>query len=54
MEDFLRDKYPEIYAGDGIKWNFSKFLIDRDGHVNGRFESTTEPFEIDSVIESLL
>ncbi|AET58106.1 glutathione peroxidase [Paenibacillus terrae HPL-003] len=54
MEDFLRDKYPEIYAGDGIKWNFSKFLIDRDGHVNGRFESTTEPFEIDSIIESLL
>lgn len=25
----MREKYPEIYTGDGIKWNFSKFLIDR-------------------------
>ncbi|MEK5322353.1 MULTISPECIES: glutathione peroxidase [Paenibacillus] len=54
MEDFLRDKYPDIYAGDGIKWNFSKFLVDRDGHVQGRFEVTTEPWAIDPVIESLL
>ncbi|GED17507.1 glutathione peroxidase [Aneurinibacillus migulanus] len=54
MEDFLRGKYPEIYAGDGVKWNFSKFLIDRDGHVKERFESTTEPFDIDPAIESLL
>ncbi|MDY8022271.1 glutathione peroxidase [Paenibacillus polymyxa] len=54
MEDFLRDKYPEIYDGDGIKWNFSKFLVDRDGQVKGRFEVTTEPCAIDPVIESLL
>ncbi|ADM72540.1 Hydroperoxy fatty acid reductase gpx1 [Paenibacillus polymyxa E681] len=54
MEDFLRDRYPEIYAGDGIKWNFSKFLVDRDGQVKGRFEVTTEPSAIDPVIESLL
>ncbi|WP_336076576.1 glutathione peroxidase [Paenibacillus sp. 203] len=54
MEDFLRDKYPEIYDGDGIKWNFSKFLVDRDGQVKGRFEVTTESCTIDPVIESLL
>lgn len=54
MEAFLQEKYPEIYAGDGIKWNFSKFLIDRDGYVKGRFESTKEPFDIDSAIQSLL
>ncbi|MDQ0492423.1 glutathione peroxidase-family protein [Paenibacillus brasilensis] len=54
MDSFLRDKHPEIYADDGIKWNFSKFLIDRDGHVRGRFEVTTELSAIEAVIQSLL
>ncbi|WP_337101294.1 glutathione peroxidase [Paenibacillus sp. YIM B09110] len=54
MQDFLQEKYPEIYAGNGVKWNFSKFLIDRDGHVYARYETTTEPFELQSVIQSLL
>ncbi|MBP1967706.1 glutathione peroxidase [Paenibacillus aceris] len=54
MESFLKNKYPEIYTGNGVKWNFSKFLIGRDGFVKGRFESTTLPSDIDSAIESLL
>ncbi|AHM68610.1 glutathione peroxidase [Paenibacillus polymyxa] len=54
MDDFLQDKYPEIYVGDGIKWNFSKFLIDRGGYVKARFEVTTATCAIDPVIESLL
>ncbi|KIL42262.1 glutathione peroxidase [Gordoniibacillus kamchatkensis] len=54
MQNFLQEKYPNIYAGDGIKWNFTKFLIDRNGHVYGRYETTTEPFEIEPVIKSLL
>ncbi|MDQ0193550.1 glutathione peroxidase [Paenibacillus wynnii] len=54
MQDFLQEKYPDIYAGDGIKWNFSKFLIDRNGYVYDRYETTTEPFDIESVIKSLL
>jgi glutathione peroxidase len=54
MHDFLQEKYPEISAGDGIKWNFSKFLIDRDGHVKARFETTMEPLDIEPAIESLL
>ncbi|TJY42565.1 glutathione peroxidase [Cohnella pontilimi] len=54
MQNFLQEKYPDIYVGDGIKWNFSKFLIDRNGHVFDRYETTTEPFDIESVIESLL
>jgi glutathione peroxidase len=54
MHDFLQEKYPEIYAGNGVKWNFSKFLIDRDGHVYARYETTTEPFEIQSAIQLLL
>ncbi|MNY34114.1 Hydroperoxy fatty acid reductase gpx1 [compost metagenome] len=54
MDDFLREKHPQIYAGNGVKWNFSKFLIDREGQVTGRFESTAEPMSIDPMIELLL
>lgn len=54
MQDFLQQKHPHILAGDGVKWNFSKFLIDRHGHVTSRFETTTEPADIAPAIESLL
>ncbi|UQZ32782.1 glutathione peroxidase [Paenibacillus sp. PK3_47] len=54
MQNFLQEKYPDIHAGDGIKWNFTKFLIDRDGKVHRRFETTTEPFEIQPAVEELL
>jgi glutathione peroxidase len=37
-----------------ISWNFSKFLVDRKGHVAGRFESSTEPAAIRKDIEALL
>ncbi|WP_152392965.1 glutathione peroxidase [Paenibacillus guangzhouensis] len=54
MHNFLQDKYPDLYSGNGIKWNFTKFLIDRNGDVYGRYETTTEPNEIELDIESLL
>ncbi|MNO02218.1 Hydroperoxy fatty acid reductase gpx1 [compost metagenome] len=54
MDHFLRDKYPQIYGGNGVKWNFSKFLVDHEGRVSRRFESTVEPMDLDPVIESLL
>lgn len=37
-----------------IKWNFTKFLIDRDGNVVERFESTVEPEKIENKIKELL
>ncbi|MDF2715509.1 MAG: glutathione peroxidase [Paenibacillus sp.] len=37
-----------------VKWNFTKFLVDRDGHVVGRFESPVEPADIAPAIEALL
>lgn len=40
-------------AGD-IKWNFTKFLIDREGQVVDRFAPTTEPAAIKADIERLL
>jgi glutathione peroxidase len=40
--------------GSAIKWNFTKFLIGRDGKVAGRFAPTTEPQKLESAIEALL
>ncbi|MGH4138057.1 glutathione peroxidase [Clostridium sp.] len=54
LHDFLQEKFPEYLLGDSIKWNFTKFLIDRNGKVIERFESSTEPMEIEESIKNLL
>ncbi|RID86108.1 glutathione peroxidase [Peribacillus asahii] len=50
----LEQEYPELLPGDSIKWNFTKFLIDRDGNVVKRFESTDSPLDMEEDIEKLL
>jgi glutathione peroxidase len=40
--------------GAGIKWNFTKFLIDRKGQVVGRFAPTVEPKALEGAIQRLL
>ena len=40
--------------GNGIKWNFTKFLIGKDGKVLNRFAPTTKPEELESEIEAAL
>ncbi len=47
-QDSLYDQNPDI------KWNFTKFLIDRDGNVKARFEPTAKADEIDAAIAALL
>ena len=32
---------------DGIKWNFTKFLVDKQGKVIGRYAPTTSPLKIE-------
>ncbi|MFE6073473.1 glutathione peroxidase [Paenibacillus sp. NPDC057886] len=54
MDQFLKEKHPELYRVDGIKWNFTKFLIDRTGEVSGRYETTVAPIEMESAIRNLL
>jgi len=39
---------------DGIKWNFTKFLVDREGNVVGRYAPTTAPADLKPAIEKLL
>ncbi|GAB4842965.1 Glutathione peroxidase 3 [Ancistrocladus abbreviatus] len=40
--------------GDAIKWNFSKFLVDKQGNVVERYAPTTSPLQIESEIQKLL
>ena len=40
--------------GSKIKWNFTKFLVDREGNVVERFGSTTTPEKIEEKIKELL
>ncbi|MGO4109414.1 glutathione peroxidase [Paenibacillus sp. YAF4_2] len=54
MKDFLQQNHPDLYDGDGVKWNFSKFLINREGQVVGRFEPTTQPTDLELAIEEAL
>lgn len=51
---FLSEKFPEIYEGDGIKWNFTKFLIDRNGNVVKRIEPNIPPKDFENEIEKFL
>lgn len=45
---------PDYKNNPDIKWNFTKFLVDKDGNVVERFESTVEPKTIDDCIAGLL
>lgn len=40
--------------GSAIKWNFTKFLVDRNGKVVGRYAPVTAPAKIETKIEELL
>ncbi|XP_020596986.1 probable phospholipid hydroperoxide glutathione peroxidase [Phalaenopsis equestris] len=42
------------FLGDLIKWNFEKFLIDKNGKVVERYPPTTSPFQIEKDIKKLL
>ncbi len=52
--DALEKNFPEYLEGDSIKWNFTKFLINKEGEVVERYEPTTTPAAIAGDIEKLL
>ncbi|MDY6946028.1 MAG: glutathione peroxidase [Pseudomonadota bacterium] len=51
---WLKASAKGILGSEGIKWNFTKFLIDRDGNVVERFAPTTKPEDLKSNVEALL
>ncbi|HBH13754.1 MAG: Glutathione peroxidase [Clostridiales bacterium 38_11] len=48
----LKDKFS--VTKQEIQWNFTKFLIDREGNVVGRFAPTVKPEELEPHIEKIL
>ena len=46
LYEHIKNSRPEAIGTDEIKWNFTKFLIDRDGTVVRRYEPSVTPQEI--------
>jgi glutathione peroxidase len=51
---YLKSEQSGILGTEAIKWNFTKFLIDKEGRVVERFGSSTKPNELEKKIEKLL
>ena len=51
---WLKHEKKGVLGSEAIKWNFTKFLIGRDGEVAGRFAPTAEPKSLESAIEAAL
>ena len=50
----LKADRPGLLGTEGIKWNFTKFLIDRGGKVVDRFAPQTKPEDLNKAVEALL
>uniref|UniRef100_A0ACD5Z5L3 Uncharacterized protein n=1 Tax=Avena sativa TaxID=4498 RepID=A0ACD5Z5L3_AVESA len=50
---FLKNSKGSLF-GDNIKWNFSKFLVDKEGRVVDRYAPTTSPLSIEKDLKKLL
>jgi glutathione peroxidase len=54
LYEHLKSSVPGVAGTEAIKWNFTKFLVDRDGRVIERYAPTTTPAAIEKDIERLL
>ena len=54
MEKLYNEANPEPRKKDDIQWNFTKFLISRDGQVIARFEPTVDMKEVEKQTEAAL
>ena len=51
---YLKQQQPGLLGSQGIKWNFTKFLVDQHGLVRKRYGSVDKPESIEPEIEALL
>jgi len=50
----LKAQAPGVLGSEAIKWNFTKFLVDKSGAVKERFAPTTKPSDLEPAIKALL
>jgi len=51
---WLKQSAPGVLGSERIKWNFTKFLVDRTGKVKARYAPVTKPADLVKDIEALL
>ena len=54
MNDLLKKIDPSYQQNPDIKWNFTKFLVSRDGTVTARFEPTADMKDVEAAVKALL
>ena len=54
MDQHLAKIDPDFRNNPDIKWNFTKFVVDRQGNVIARFEPTADMAEVEACVRSLL
>ena len=54
LYQYLKSAKKGLLGSEGIKWNFTKFLIDKTGAVAGRYAPTDKPEALEGTIEKLL
>jgi glutathione peroxidase len=52
--DFLKAGAPGVLGTEAVKWNFTKFLVAKDGRVVERYAPTTTPAALKADIDKLL
>lgn len=54
LYQYLKAQAPGVLGSEAVKWNFTKFLVNREGRVVHRYAPTTKPEDIAADIEALL
>lgn len=54
LYDHVKKTSPDAIGTDAVKWNFTKFLVGRDGSVIKRYEPTVTPEEISADLDAVL
>ena len=54
LMDHVQQKYPDYLIGRSIRWNFTKFLVDKSGNVIARFEPTDSLLDLEQAVEKTI
>lgn len=54
LDSMIKEKFPAFTIGNSIRWNFTKFLLDKKGNIIERFESSVSPMDIEPRLKEIL